>query len=72
MAQYSLRIYLRRRATDNVGELSKVVQLRARGPNEAQLEARDHLHNIDWNAHFAALFADEEATYIRFWVDDRL
>jgi hypothetical protein len=72
MTQFSLRVYLRRRPTENVGQLCKQIPLNARGPREAEFEAKQHLKELDWKTQFAALLADDEAQYLRFWLNDQM
>ena len=70
MAKFSLRVYERRRPTENVGQLTKLISLSAKTQQEAEIEALNHLSGIDWKTHFAALLSDNDAKFIRFWVND--
>lgn len=72
MSQFSLRVYARRQSTDSVGELRRHISLEAQGPREAEQEARRYLSQLDWETQFAALLADDESQFLRFWLNEQM
>ena len=70
MPKCSLRIYRRRSPTENVGQLIKLISLSAQSAPDAEIEAQKHLSGIDWKTAFAALLADDDAKFIKFWMNE--
>lgn len=69
MTKFSFRLFHRRGPTDNLGELNRVIALRAGDPREAELEALGHLQVIDAKTQFAAVFDEEKSLYVKMWLD---
>ncbi len=67
MADFTLRIYQRRRPHDTAGPLSQLIRLDADDLDTAKAEAGPYLDRLNWETHFAGLM--DERKFLKFWSD---